>query len=441
MAVALAAGGLVLLAVGSAFVLTSDHEDNKAAFLSLALTVGLSFLVSGLIALWRRPDNRTGFLLVAVSYFWCLGGLTLSNNDSIFTLGLLVNPLALGAFVHLLLAFPDGRLQGRRDAWLVAATYIVVLVGTLAQLLVEEHPDQNCAECSSTIAVTDSDTASTVAGAIVGLLGLALVVAVLVIVVARFLRARGALRRALGPVLGTGAIVLLVLLLELVAGSCRSRRDAALLRLPRHLRDRAGRVPRGHPPQPAGPLERRRPPARAVARDADPRRAQRGAEGSDPRDRLLAAGLGPLRDLGRQAAARRRPERAVTLVEYAGRPTAALLHDATLADEPSWSTQSPPAAGLWLENDRLQAQLRAQVEFLETTVNTSPLAALLARPGGADREPEPRGGAGERVLGPGGRALAAVLGRLRGAGRSDESARPSALPRPFTRRRASSTRS
>ena len=38
--VVLAAGGLVLAAVGTVFVLTSDHEDNKGAFLSLALTVG-----------------------------------------------------------------------------------------------------------------------------------------------------------------------------------------------------------------------------------------------------------------------------------------------------------------------------------------------------------------------------------------------------------------
>ena len=42
--VVLAAVGLVLAAVGTALVLASDHEDNKGAFLSLALTVGLSFL-------------------------------------------------------------------------------------------------------------------------------------------------------------------------------------------------------------------------------------------------------------------------------------------------------------------------------------------------------------------------------------------------------------
>ncbi len=91
--VPLAAGGLVLAAVGTALVLTSDHEQNKGAFLALALTVGLSFLASGVIALWRRPDNRTGVLLVAVAYLWFLGALTMSSNDWIFTIGVLVNSL------------------------------------------------------------------------------------------------------------------------------------------------------------------------------------------------------------------------------------------------------------------------------------------------------------------------------------------------------------
>src|ERR687898_2782742 len=72
--VAIAALGLALVALGTGFVLASDHLDNKAAFLSLALTVGLSFLISGVIALWRRPDNRTGIYLVLVSSFWCLRG-------------------------------------------------------------------------------------------------------------------------------------------------------------------------------------------------------------------------------------------------------------------------------------------------------------------------------------------------------------------------------
>ena len=64
--------------------------------------------------------------------------------------------------------------------------------------------------------------------------------------------------------------------------------------------------------------------------------------------------------------------RHVTLVEHAGRPTAALLHDPMLDDEPELIEATAAAAGLWLDNERLQAKLRAQIEFLETIVNASP---------------------------------------------------------------------
>ena len=48
----------------------------------------------------------------------------------------------------------------------------------------------------------------------------------------------------------------------------------------------------------------------------------------------------------------------MTLVEHAGRPTAALLHDPMLVDEPELIEATAAAAGLWLDNERLQAKLR-----------------------------------------------------------------------------------
>jgi hypothetical protein len=372
--VLLAAGGLVLGAVGTAFVLTSDHEDNKGAFLSLALTVGLSFLVSGVLALWRRPENRTGALLVAVAYFWFLGGLTLSNDDWVFTLGVLVNSLALGAFVHLLLGFPSGRLLGRRDVLLVIGTYSLVFIGSLAQLLVEERPDATtCPDCKSVIAVTDSDTASTVVGLTVGVLALALVAAIFVIVVIRYLHARGALRRALGPVLGTGALVMLVLLIQLVVGAFS---DTAADPLYYVFLVTFALVPVAFL---AGVLRSRL--ARAGVGDV----LLALARGTPIRD-AIAQTLGDptleiaywLPESGRYVSADGKPlaeetdSRAVTLVEHAGRPTAAILHDPTLKDEPELVEAVAAAAGLWLDNERLQAKLRAQLEFLETTVDTSP---------------------------------------------------------------------
>ena len=50
------------------------------------------------------------------------------------------------------------------------------------------------------------------------------------------------------------------------------------------------------------------------------------------------------------------------------RPRSCTIH---AQDNRSWSRRSP-CGGLWLDNERLQAKLRAQPEFLETTVDTSP---------------------------------------------------------------------
>ncbi|MGZ8708502.1 MAG: PAS domain-containing protein, partial [Gaiellaceae bacterium] len=371
--VALAAGGVVLAVVGTALVLTSDHEDNKGAFLSLALTVGLSFLASGVVALWRRPDNRTGTLLIAVAYLWFLGALTLSSNDLVFTLGILVNSFALGAFVHLLLGFPSGRLQGRRDVLIVIGAYSLVFAGSLAQLLVERRPETSCSDCESVIAVTDSDTASTVVRALVSVLALALVGTLLVIVVLRYMRARGALRRALGPVLGTGALVMLVLLLQLAVGAFSE--DAAEPLYYVFLVTFA-LVPVAFL---AGVLRSR------LARSGVGNLLLELSRGTPLREALRRTLNDPALDIaywlpeaGRYVSAEGKPleegdgSRSVKLVEHGGRPTAALLHDPQLNDEPELVDAVSAAAGLWLDNERLQAKLRAQIEFLETTVDTSP---------------------------------------------------------------------
>ena len=381
--VAVAAGGLLLAAAGTALVVASDHTDNKAAFLSLALTVGLSFLASGVIALWRRPENRTGILLILVSYFWFLGALTLSEVDWVFTFGVLVNSLALGAFVHLLLAYPTGRLPGRRDLWLVVSTYSLVFLGSFAQLLVDRQPDPDCPDCQSTIAITSSDTVHTVVRSIVTALAFALVVGILAIVVARFFRAQGAPRRALGPVLGTGALVMGVLVAQLIVQTLSE--DAAeplyyvflvtfalvpVAFLAGVLRSRLARVGvadllvelgRGTPLRDALAHALRDPSLDLVYWVPD-------------REKLVWHDGTEFHDDG--------GPRVLHEVTRNGQRVGALLHDPSLADEPELVDAVAAAAALWLENDRLQAEARAHFVFLETIVNTAPSLLMSLDPDG-----------------------------------------------------------
>ncbi len=68
--------------------------------------------------------------------------------------------------------------------------------------------------------------------------------------------------------------------------------------------------------------------------------------------------------------------RSVKLVEHDGRRIAAIEYDAALDDEPELLDAVTAAAGLALQNDRLQAELRAEVAFWDTVTNTVP--SLLA---------------------------------------------------------------
>jgi PAS domain S-box-containing protein len=371
---ALAALAALAMAGGAvALVLGSDHDDNKAATLSLALTAGLSFVVSGLVAAWRRPHNRTGLLLATVGYLWFLGALAESNNDWVFTAGVALSSVTFGAFVHLLLAFPGGRLPARRDVGLVVATYVLTAGGSLAYLLVDETPDADCTTCRSTIALTDSDTAYDVVRAASSVLALALVAVVLVIVARRFLGSSGPLRRSLGPVLGAGFLVLLVLSAQLVVEAVS---ESAAEPLDYVFLAAFASVPLAFL---AGVLRSR------LARSSVGDLLVQLASGTPIRDAIAGALSDPtlevaywLSEQGRYVSADGKPlpdngdPRHVSLVEHGGRPTAALLHDPLLAEEPELIEAVAAAAALWLDNERLQAKPRTQGDFLETTVDTSP---------------------------------------------------------------------
>jgi PAS domain S-box-containing protein len=64
--------------------------------------------------------------------------------------------------------------------------------------------------------------------------------------------------------------------------------------------------------------------------------------------------------------------RSVRLVEHAGARIAAIEYDSALDDEPALLEAVTAAGGLALRNDRLQAELRAEVEFWDTVTNTVP---------------------------------------------------------------------
>ena len=81
--------------------------------------------------------------------------------------------------------------------------------------------------------------------------------------------------------------------------------------------------------------------------------------------------------------------RAVTTVEHDGRRVGALVHDASLSEERELVESVAATVALALDNERLEADLRAQYDFLTTIVDTAPSLLLTLDPEGRIRNLNP----------------------------------------------------
>ena len=84
------------------------------------LAVGWTFIACGLAAKTLRPDNNAGTLMAATGFMWFLGNFAGANVDLVAWVGSHTTYVHRGFLVHLLLAYPVGRLLGRNEQ--VAAT-------------------------------------------------------------------------------------------------------------------------------------------------------------------------------------------------------------------------------------------------------------------------------------------------------------------------------
>src|SRR5215217_2030721 len=108
---ALFAVGVVFAGLAVALTLRSEHDDQKVVAAILGPLIGLSFIGTGVFAWWRRPLNRFGLLMCAVGFAWFLRGLIESNDSTFFTIGAYLSPLYMVLAIHMVLAFPSGRLE------------------------------------------------------------------------------------------------------------------------------------------------------------------------------------------------------------------------------------------------------------------------------------------------------------------------------------------
>ena len=340
------------------------------------LAAGYALLGVGLAA-WMRPRQaRLGAILVAASYAWFLleWNNPAAGSAVVFTVGLVLYATAPPLVAHAMLAYPDGRVgwwPGRLGVALGYAGSVLVL-GLLAAAVFNPAA-QGCAQCPRNLLLAGGGS-SGMYGSLnrAGIyLGLAWPLLVILLAAGDLARATPARRRLAAPVVVSGcaylglvaadfahslhrsffpdgldrrlwlgeAAALCVLALAIVWAWVRARRTrSALARLTIELAES---------PPPGG--------LRDVLADVL----------HDPSLQLVY----PLAD-GRLADARCREVELtgeVTPIVRGGQRVALFSHRPGLLAEPALAEEVAATARLALDNERLQAEARSQLEDLRAS--------------------------------------------------------------------------
>jgi PAS domain S-box-containing protein len=364
--------------------LTSRHESNRELSAAVFLVVGWSFAAAGLAALTRRPENNSGRLLVWTGVALLLGALSPANDRVVYTVGTALDAVVLAAFVHLLLAFPEGVVRGRRERIVVVGGYALAFTANIAVLMFDAHP--NCAKCApNVILVSQHHDLANAINVVVDVLAAALLLWALWLLVERWRRSSTVVRRALRPVGLTGAPTLFFLLLGFAVSPASDAVGSVLKVIGLGI---VALVPfafllgllRGR--FAPGSVARQLVSVPETATLEETRDALRGALG-DPELRLGAwvpDREGYVDVDGRPFVLLNDEARATTPVASVdGVPLATIDHDRGLLAEPELLDSAVAAARLSLHRNRLQAELRARLDelqrerdFIADVVNASP---------------------------------------------------------------------
>ena len=375
--------GLGLGAVSLAFA--RDAPDGSlggatAASGLVLLGVGWALVVCGVVAWVRRPSSRFGVILAAAGGAWFLVEF---NNPAVgspvlFTIGLLTYAACPALVAHAALAYPDGRIGGGLErAGLVLAYVSTILVLGLLPTLAFDPAAQGCTECPSNLLSVTSDPGAVEAFSRAGLiLGLAWTSVLAALAVLRIVRSSSAARLLTAPVL-----VALVVYLGLVAAVYAHALERGFLSndtVDRQLwlgqAAALGALTLGVALAWARGLRARTSVARLVIELSD---APATGELRDALARALgdpslelAYPLGSDRHVdahGRPVELQDTDGRVVTPLVRGGAPVALLIHKADLRDDPGLLEDVGAAASLALDNERLQAEARAQLEQLRAS--------------------------------------------------------------------------
>ncbi len=354
-------------------ILDSSRGSTNHLQTALAITAGLSFVFTGLVALHRRPENRTGVYLAGVGFLWFLGALQDASGSVLFTIGQFVGSFVFVPFAALVLSYPTGRLDraGRAVVW---TTFWFVLVWPV-MLLFEKKPSGCSGGCpDSAVFVTAVPVLARTMEVLDAVIPIGLCAAAVVLLMRKWRSATAPARKVLLPVYASGGAALLLLLLEnLLSGIAPSTNSVfgflfvlffAAVPFAFLFGILQSRLARGSVAGLMVSLEHGEPLRAAIAEAlGDPSLAlafwlEDGGRWVDRDGRPLNLSLVP--------------DQTITVVERDGHRIAALLHDESLSGEAELVESVSAAVAFALDNERLQTELRIQNERLLTVMRAAP---------------------------------------------------------------------
>ena len=363
-----ATAGAVASAIALLFALTNESiggelgEPLVIAVLSDWVTV--SYIVCGLIAWWRRPASRLGLLMIGAGFANVISTLSWTTNEIAYTIGQALDFVPPVLFLHVALAWPDGRLHGRFERLLVGAAYATAIGLELTRMMLGGFGPLNLLE------VVDNPAASAEVTRIQLLAMSGFCLCALGVLVARRRRQGPQLRRPaalLVDAFALGLIMIAALFLSHVVGgpaipqlrwatfATLGLAPVAFLVALLHARLARSSVADLF-------VELKEDPAPADLRHALARALR------DP-SLTLAYWLPDFESYAdengrRVELPRDDARRATTLIDRDGTHVAALVHDPALLEEPELLDAVTAAAEIALDNGRLHAELRARLEEL-----------------------------------------------------------------------------
>jgi signal transduction histidine kinase len=368
---------IAALLAGAASAWLAEHrtfEPYQTASAPVALLVGWSFIGSGLAACRVRPDSPLGKAMVLTGFAWFASFLTDAHPSVLFSVGTAVQSVYLLGFVYLVLTFPSGRLRTGLERLLICSGAAMVTVVAVASMLFSDSRAVLCESCPvNALEVARDDGLATALAQLERIGGLAVVLLALALIVVRWSRASPVQRRTVAPVVLGGGVTLAVLVVSVVNDVL----GHPLGEVPKQLLFVAlATLPVGM----VLVLLQRRLARAAVAglvvelgdREvaADLQQALARALGDASLDVVywFPAGARYVDSDGRPVELPL-PEtgRMTTVVERGGQPIAALVHDPALEENSELIDSVCAAAAMTLENQRLQAELRARLGELEAS--------------------------------------------------------------------------